>query len=127
MAKHILVIDNEEAVRKSFSLALEDTEYEIDTAESGAKGLQLKEEGQYDLIFLDLKMPGMSGVEVLREIRGTDRDVPVYIVTAFHKEYFDELKTAEKEGIRFQLFKKPIAADRIVLLTKSVLERSIEY
>ena len=53
MTKHILVIDDEEAIRKSFVLALEDTGYIVDTAESGTKGVQMQTEKKYDVIFLE--------------------------------------------------------------------------
>jgi len=121
MSKRILVIDDEEATRMSFTLALEDTGFKVDTAESGEKGLQMKKDAEYDLIFLDLKMPGMNGVQTLREIRKTDKEVPVYIVTAFHKEFFEKLKIARKEGLDFEVLKKPIGNEEIVLLTKSIL------
>ncbi len=121
MSKRILVIDDEEAVRMSFILALEDTGFEVDTAESGEKGLQMKKNAEYDLIFLDLKMPGMNGVETLRQIRKTDKKVPIYIFTAFHKEFFEELKIARKEMLSFEILKKPICTDLIVPLTKLVL------
>lgn len=127
MQKKILVIDDDRASRESFVLALEDTGYKVDTAESGEKGLQMIQSADYDLIFLDLKMPVMNGVQVLREIRKKDKKIPVYIITAFHKEFFDELKAAEDDGIIFQLLKKPLGSDRIVLLTKSILEKPIEY
>ena len=42
---------------------------------------------KYDLVFLDLKMPGLNGVETLRELRQMDQDLPIYIVTAFHEEF----------------------------------------
>jgi len=121
MSKRILVIDDEEATRMSFTLALEDTGFKVDTAESGEKGLQMKKDAEYDLIFLDLKMPGMNGIQTLREIRKTDKEVPVYIVTAFHKEFFEKLKIARKEGLDFEVLKKPIGNEEIVLLTKSIL------
>ncbi len=121
MNKRILVIDDEEAIRMSFTLALEDTGFEVDTAESGEKGLQMKKDAEYDLIFLDLKMPGMNGIQTLREIRKTDKEVPVYIVTAFHEEFFEKLKIARKEGLDFEVLKKPIGNEDIVLLTKSIL------
>ena len=121
MSKRILVIDDEEATRMSFTLALEDTGFKVDTAESGEKGLQMKRDAEYDLIFLDLKMPGINGVQTLREIRKTDKEVPVYIVTAFHKEFFEKLKIARKEGLDFEVLKKPIGNEEIVLLTKSIL------
>ncbi len=122
MNKRILVIDDEEAVRMSFTLALEGTGFEVDTAESGEKGLQMKkDDAEYDLIFLDLKMPGMNGIQTLRQIRETDKDVPIYIVTAFHKEFFEELKIARKEGLDFEVLKKPVSNEEIVLLTKSIL------
>lgn len=122
MVNNILVIDDEEAVRKSFALALEDTGCMVETVESGYKGIEKVRSAKYDLIFLDLKMPGMNGVETLMEIRNIDREVPVYIVTAFHKEFFDQLRVAEEEGVRFELLRKPLSSDQIVLITKSILD-----
>ncbi|MFC1895737.1 response regulator [Thermodesulfobacteriota bacterium] len=127
MSKRILVIDDEEAIRKSFLLALEDTGYQVDTAESGERGLELQKNTGYDLIFLDLKMPGLNGVETLRELRKMDGSVPVYIVTAFHGEFLDQLKSVEEDGIGFEVLRKPIGADEIVLLAKSILEGPVVH
>ena len=78
MDKHILVIDDNEVIRKSFVLALKDTKYQVDTAESGEEGVDKERSKKYDLIFLDLKMPGMSGIEALRHIRKVNQKTPVY-------------------------------------------------
>lgn len=127
MSKRVLVIDDEEAVRKSFTLALEDTDYQVDTAESGEKGLEKTQSTAYDLIFLDLKMPGLDGVATLREIRKKDNDVPIYIVTAFYSAFFDQLREAEEDGLDFELLKKPIGSDQILLVAKSILEGPTGY
>lgn len=122
MKKNVLVIDDDAVIRKSFTLALEDTGYQVDTAESGEKGLEMQKNARYDLIFLDLNMPGLDGTQVLQEIRKLDDRVPVYVVTAFYQQFFDRLRAIEKEGIKFELLKKPVDGERILLLTKSVLE-----
>lgn len=127
MDKRILVIDDDEAIRKSFVLTLEDEGYQVDTAESGERGLVMKRSSDYDLIFLDLKMPGMDGVETLRRLRKIDRDVPIYIITAFHREFFDRLKQAKEERIDFELLRKPIDSERLVLMVKSILQGSEAY
>ena len=121
--KRILVIDDEAAIRKSFVLALEDTEYSVDTAESGEKGIEKERENNYDLIFLDLNMPGLNGVETLRILRTID----VYIVTAFYQDFLYELKDLENERINFELIQKPIGQDQIVLAVKSILEGPITF
>jgi len=127
MSKHILVIDDDADIRKSFILALEDTGYQVDTAKSGEEGARKERSKKYALIFLDLKMPGMSGIEALKEIRKVNKDTPVYIITAFYKEFLDELNAAGKEGLVFDLLEKPIRSDQILLLVKSILEGPIVY
>ncbi len=127
MSKNILVIDDEEDLRESFVLALKDTGYQVDTVETGEEGIEKERSKKYDLIFLDLKMPGMSGIEALREIRKVNKETPIYIITAFYKEFFDEIKTVEKEVIDFELIKKPIHSDQILLVAKSVLESPIGH
>jgi DNA-binding response OmpR family regulator len=122
LSKRILVIDDEEAVRKSFILALEDTDYQVETVESGEKGFERVQTNKYDLVFLDLKMPRMNGVETLRELRKIDESVPVYIVTAFHKEFFEQLEGVVEDGIGFEIAKKPLSSNSIVLITKGILE-----
>ncbi len=127
MSKDILVIDDEMVIRESFVLALKDRGYEIDTAETGEEGIEKEQNKKYDLIFLDLKMPGMDGIEVLRAIRKGNKETPIYIITAFYGEFFDDLKTVEEEGIDFELAKKPIDSDQILLVAKSILEGPIGH
>ncbi len=127
MSKNILVIDDEENIRESFVLALEDTGYQVDTVGTGEEGIEKERNKKYDLIFLDLKMAGMDGIEVLRRIRKVNKKTPIYIVTAFYKEFFDGLEAVEKEEISFELIKKPIHGDEILLVAKSVLEGPIGH
>ena len=125
MSKKILVIDDEEVIRLTFSRALESTGYQVDTAESGEIAIEMAKRTKYNLIYLDLKMPGMNGVETLRELHQIDKDVPVYIVTAFHNEFFDQLKSLEQEGIEYELMKKPIGGPDLIAVTKGVLEGGV--
>lgn len=127
MRKRILVVDDDAAIRKSFLLALEDTGYEVDTAESGEIGIEKEKAGRHDLIFLDLKMPGLNGVETLRELRKLNADTPVYIVTAFHKEFLDQLNQAMEDGIDFELLQKPVGGEQIALITNGILEEPTAY
>lgn len=122
--KNILVIDDEEAVRRSFELALEDTPYNVTTVDCGEKGVKEVVNG-YDLVFLDLKMPGMNGVETLTKIREFSARLPVYIVTAFHKEFLTELNVVKEKNLEFQLLRKPIGSVEIQTLVESVLDKPV--
>ena len=108
MSINILVIDDEEVIRKSFILALDGTGYNVETAESGEKGIEKARETNFDLIFLDLKMPGLDGVETLREIWKIGQTIPIYITTAFYDDFLDQLQSAADDGISFDLLKKPL-------------------
>ncbi len=127
MSKHILVIDDEEAIRKSFVLTFEGSAYKVATAESGEKGIEMRNRTKYDLIFLDLKMPGMDGVETLRKLRETDKNTPIYIITAFHHNFFNELKKAKKDGIDFDILRKPVDSEQLILVTKGILDGPERY
>ena len=83
MAK-ILAIDDEPSVLESYRMALGD-EHEIDTADSGAEGLESLDQGLFDLVLLDIQMEGMSGLEVLRTMRERGIDCGVIMVTV-HKD-----------------------------------------
>lgn len=122
MTKRIIVIDDEDAIRKSFELALDESGYQVDTASSGMDGIEMLKSQSYDLVFLDLKMPGMNGVETLREIRKLNKEIPIYIVTAFYGEFFEELKDAADQGTEFEVLNKPVDSDTILTLCRSILE-----
>jgi circadian clock protein KaiB len=122
MSKRILVIDDDLSIRQSFAIALENTGYLIETAESGEAGIEKTGKGKYDLIYLDLRMPGLNGAETLRELRKIDKDVPIYIITGFYGEYFQGLQEATKEGIGFEVLKKPVGGDQIAAITRDMLK-----
>lgn len=119
--KRILVIDDEEGVRDAFELALEDFGYEVETAETGEIGVEKARAHKPDLVFTDLKMPGIDGVETMRRLFDLYDDLAVYVVTAFHEEFFDKLSAASEEGLYFNLLRKPIGAQQIQDLVKAVL------
>ena len=79
----ILVIDDEEDIRESLEALLTLEGYAVDLAPNGGEGLRKLESREYDLVLLDLMMPDRSGMDVLRDIRERDRELPVFMVTAF--------------------------------------------
>jgi two-component system, response regulator, stage 0 sporulation protein F len=79
----ILVIDDELNILEFFERILGYEEYTVITACNGPKGIEKNEEYDPDLIILDLKMPGMQGMEVLKNIRKVDKDVIVIILTGY--------------------------------------------
>lgn len=79
----ILIIDDDESLRDSCTQALKNSGYEIDTAEDGEKGLSKAKELNPDLILLDLKMPGMSGEEVLKKLKKYDSKIIIIIITGY--------------------------------------------
>ena len=117
----VLIIDDEESVRDAFADALEDLPYVVETVSGGEEALEKTKRSPADWVVLDLKMPGMDGVEVLHEIREMDEAVPIYIVTAFHAEFLDRLQAAEEEGLAFQLLHKPIGQEAIRKVATAVL------
>ncbi len=122
MSKRILLIDDDEAVRKSFALTLDDAGWQVDTVESGEAGVDKASNTEYDLIFLDLKMPGINGVETLIRLRDGGHKMPIYIITAFHEEFMDQLRVAANEGYEFEVMQKPIESQDLVRITKAILE-----
>ncbi|KZE39043.1 PhoB family transcriptional regulator [Bhargavaea cecembensis] len=82
MAERILIVEDEENIARVLQLELEFEGYEAGVAHAGDEGLIKFREGGWDLVLLDLMLPGLSGLDVLRRIRASDTAVPVILLTA---------------------------------------------
>jgi DNA-binding response OmpR family regulator len=81
--KKILVVDDEENIRELYRDELAEEGYQVELAESGLQALSKFESFRPDLVTLDVMMPGMDGIEVLRRIREKNPSIPVLLLTAF--------------------------------------------
>lgn len=81
--KKVLVVDDTKSIKQLLTTCLEFMNYEVLTANNGTEALELLKNESVDFIFLDIKMPEISGTEVLRRIRGLGIYTPVIIMTAF--------------------------------------------
>lgn len=79
---HILIIDDEAGLRRMMARVLQHAGYEVTTAANGQEGLALASEYTFDLIYLDIRMPGLNGLEVLKIIHTKYPDLPVVLFTA---------------------------------------------
>jgi DNA-binding response OmpR family regulator len=79
---HILIIDDEAALRQTLARILQQAGYEVTTAESGEIALSLIAATKFDMVYMDLRMPGMHGLEVLKRIHASRIDLPVILFTA---------------------------------------------
>ena len=120
MPNNILVIDDDPAIRGAFSLILGEAGYLVREAENGLQGIAMAQAERPDLIFLDLRMPGIDGVETLRRLKVIDNTLSIYIVTAFANEYMEQLKIAHDEGFNFQLASKPLSSKQMKHIAHSI-------
>lgn len=119
--KRILIIDDDASVRETFLAALADRNYTLAAADGGAAGLESAKQNRPDLVFLDLKMPEMNGVETLTRLHGICPGVPVFIVTAFYAEFLKPLKDVRHRGITFDLARKPLTLAEIRAIADGAL------
>src|SRR5215472_11148732 len=83
MSLTILVIDDEPNLPHQFARFLRKQGYEVYTAPDGESGLQELQRRTVDLVLLDVRLPGLSGLEVLTQLRKTEQDIPVVMLTAY--------------------------------------------
>ena len=119
MTGRILVVDDEDIVVKSCIRILSDC-YQVDSASNGRDALLKIDEQTYDLAILDIMMPGMDGIEVLRRIKETHPDVDVVMVTGLSQ--VETAVQAMKLGA-FDYISKPFDPDELALVVQRVLER----
>ncbi|MBP1778359.1 MAG: response regulator receiver protein [candidate division NC10 bacterium] len=81
--RKILVVDDEEAIRLLYKEELTEAGYDVDVAKDGAEALRKLEQTQPDLMTIDLRMPGMDGIELLSRVRAKYRELPIVISTAY--------------------------------------------
>ena len=119
MAK-ILVIDDERAIRNTLKEILEMESHEVETAENGRIALDKAKQQQYDLIFSDIKMPEMDGMELLTALREAEIDSPVVMISG-HGTIETAVECIKKGAFDFII--KPIDLNRLLITTKNALEK----
>jgi DNA-binding response OmpR family regulator len=78
----ILLVEDERKVASFIARSLRETAYAVDVTESGEKGLELARDNPYDLILLDIRLPGISGIDVCRKLRQEGLEAPIMMLTA---------------------------------------------
>ena len=116
----ILLVEDETKLSELIARALKAERYAVDTALDGNAGWELAESYQYDLIILDLMLPGVSGTEILRRIRRKNQHVPILILTA--RDAMEE-KVRNFEAGADDYLTKPFAFAELLLRTKALLRR----
>jgi len=116
----ILIIDDEEVVRDSCTQTLAKGNYRIQTASDGNTGLRMIKEFKPDLVFVDLKMPGISGMEVLERIQEIDATLVTVVITGYAT--IDTAVEAMKKGA-YDFLPKPFKADELRLITMRGVEK----
>ncbi len=116
----ILVVDDEKIVRESlFKWFLEDG-YRVDTAENAAEALRKLQSATFDIAFVDIKMPGMDGLELQRHLKEVDKSLTVVIITAFAS--VDSAVRALKDGA-YDYVTKPIDPDELTHIVNNIINQ----
>ena len=118
MAK-ILIIDDERAIRNTLKEILEFENYIVDVAENGRAGLEMASATAYDLIFSDIKMPEMDGIELLSALRDAEVESPVVMISG-HGNIETAVDCIKRGAADF--IEKPIDLNRLLITTKNALE-----
>ena len=116
----ILVVDDERAIRNSLKEILEYENYKVEVAENGADGLQKVQNGKFDLIFSDIKMPEMDGIASLEAVLKERGDVPVIMMSG-HAEIDTAVKSIKLGAYDF--ISKPLDMNRILVTVRNALDK----
>ena len=121
MKPRILVIDDEAAIRDSLRMILEYEQYDFIGAVSGPDGIAQVQRDRPDLVLLDIKMPAMDGMEVLRKLHAVDPTLPVVMISG-HGTTATAVEAIRSGAIDF--LDKPLSSERVIVTIQNVLKQS---
>src|SRR5688500_6184000 len=121
MKPRILVIDDEAAIRDSLKMILEYEDYQFVGAVSGQDGLAAVQRERPDAVLLDIKMPGMDGMEVLRKLHALDETLPIIMISG-HGATATAVEAIKSGAVDF--FDKPLSTERVIVTLRNVLKQS---
>lgn len=116
---NILVVDDKDSMRNMLTETLVEEGYRVDLAESGRKAIDLVKNKSYDLVLTDLKMPEISGMDVLSEVKEIDNETSVIVMTAYGT--IEDAVLAMKKGA-FDFITKPFDTEHLCVLVNRALE-----
>src|SRR5450755_2184306 len=121
----VLVVDDELDIREGLETLLKLEGYSVDLAPNGTEGIRKIEARAYDLVLLDLMMPDISGMEVLREVRQRDQETPIFMITAYGS--IEAAVEALKNGAN-DYFSKPWDNEKLLIeIDRMISKRRLEY
>lgn len=129
MSKRVLVIDDEPSVRRLIEHHLKEENYKILSAENGEKGLRLIDENSPHLVLLDVRLPGIGGIEILKKIKEAHPKLPVIMITAYGTVKM-AVETMRKGAYDFLV--KPIKPDELKITVRNAiktqtLQKEVEF
>lgn len=118
---HILIVDDEPNMLRTLADILRDEGFEVTTAASGEEAVELCAANEYGVVLMDVRMPGIDGMEAFRRIRRSKRSVPVVLMSAYSVDHL--LHGAIKDDV-VAFVQKPLDAAKVLFLLHSLASRS---
>ncbi len=122
MKTNVLVVDDLKSIRLTLGGILEDEGYNVVLAEDGYQAIEMAKQTPFDLVFMDIKMPGINGVQTFREIKKINPQAVVIMMTAYSVE--DLVREALEEGA-YAVVYKPFDIEKIVSIIESALQKTL--
>lgn len=122
MTTRILVVDDIKSIRQTLGAILVDEGHNVAMAENGYQAIEAVKKAHFDVIFIDIKMPGINGVQTFREVKKVDPAAVVIMMTASTQE--DLVRDAVQEGA-YAVVYKPFSIERIVSVIESALRQTL--
>lgn len=119
MSERLLVVDDEPSMREFLEIMLSNDGYQVKTAGSGEEALEIYRREEADLVLTDVKMPGMSGLDLIREIHSVDPSAPIIAITAY--ACADDAIRAVREGA-YDYISKPFQIEDLRIVVRNALE-----
>ena len=119
----IMVVDDQFSDRQTLKAILEDKGYRVATANDGAEAIDMVKSRHYDIIFLDVRLPGMDGIETFEQVKKIDSEATVIMMTGYTEE--DLVRRAVNEGVYTCIY-KPFDMENVVGLVEEITKETKE-
>jgi len=113
----VLLVDDDVNLLKTMFLILSHKGYSVATAENGHQAVDMMAEKSFDVVFMDIRMPGMDGVECYERVQQIRPGVPVFMMTAYTSD--DRIQKVLQKGAR-EVLSKPLNMDRVLAILEEL-------